>query len=119
LGVAFQIADDVLDFTGDEAQLGKPVGSDLRQGLVTLPTICHLERTGSDAAVEAVLAGQQDEARVQAAIEAIRASGAVDAALEEARSHARQAREALAGVPNNDSRRTLLALADYVVERRR
>jgi geranylgeranyl pyrophosphate synthase len=119
LGIAFQIVDDVLDFVGDEAQLGKPAGSDLRQGLVTLPVICHLEQAGGDGAVEVVLAGQKDEARVQAAIEAIRASGAVEAALEEARAHARQAREALAGVPDSDSRQMLLALADYVVERRR
>jgi geranylgeranyl pyrophosphate synthase len=119
LGVAFQIIDDVLDFIGDEAQLGKPAGSDLRQGLVTLPVICHLEQAGDDAAVEVVLAGQKDEARVQAAIEAIRASGAVEAALKEARAHVRQAREALMHVPGSDSRQMLLALANYVVERKR
>jgi geranylgeranyl pyrophosphate synthase len=119
LGVAFQIVDDVLDFSGDEAQLGKPAGSDLRHGLVTLPTICYMERVGGDAAVETVLAGQRDDARVQAALEAIRASGAVDAALAEARAHARQAREALAAWPNSDSRQMLLALTDYVEERKR
>jgi geranylgeranyl pyrophosphate synthase len=119
LGIAFQIVDDVLDFIGDEAQLGKPAGSDLRQGLVTLPVICHLEQAGDDATVEVVLAGQKDEARVQAAIEAIRASGAVEAALEEARAHAWQAREALAGLPDSDSRQMLLALANYAVERNR
>jgi geranylgeranyl pyrophosphate synthase len=119
LGVAFQIADDVLDFVGDEAQMGKPAGSDLRHGLVTLPTICYLEQARSSAVVDAVLAGQEDEKLVRVAIEAICASGAVDAALEEARSHARHAREALAGVPESDSRRAMLALADYAVERRR
>jgi geranylgeranyl pyrophosphate synthase len=119
LGIAFQIVDDVLDFVGDEAQLGKPAGSDLRQGLVTLPVICHLEQARDDAAVKVVLAGQKDEVCMQAAIEAIRASGAVEVALGEARAHVRQAREALACVPNSDSRRTLLALADYVVERER
>ena len=117
LGIAFQIADDVLDFIGDEAQLGKPAGSDLRQGLVTLPVIRHLEQSGGDAAVEAVLADQRNEARVRSAVEAIRASGAVDAALDEARSHARQARESLAALPDGDSRQMLLALADYAVER--
>ena len=118
LGITFQIADDVLDFIGDEARLGKPAGSDLRQGLVTLPVICHLERVGDDAAVEDVLVGQRDEARVQAAIEAIRMSGAVDAALDEARSHARQAQESLTTLPEGDSRQVLLALADYAIERR-
>jgi octaprenyl-diphosphate synthase len=118
LGIAFQIADDVLDFIGDEAQLGKPAGSDLRQGLVTLPTICYLEQARSSAVVDAVLAGQGDEELARIAVEAICASGAVDAALGEARSHARQAREALAGVPDGDPRHMLLALADYAVDRK-
>jgi geranylgeranyl pyrophosphate synthase len=117
LGIAFQIVDDVLDFVGDEAQLGKPAGSDLRQGLVTLPVICYLERAGSDTAVEAVLAGQRDEAHVQAALEAIGASGAVETALDEARAHARQARGALAALPDGDARQMLLALVEFVVER--
>jgi hypothetical protein len=51
LGMAFQIVDDVLDFVGDEAQLGKPAGSDLRQGLITLPIICHLEIVEDDTSV--------------------------------------------------------------------
>jgi geranylgeranyl pyrophosphate synthase len=117
LGVAFQIVDDVLDFVGDEAQLGKPAGSDLRQGLMTLPVICYLERTASDTAVEAVLAGQRDEARVRAALEAVGASSAVEAALGEARARAGQAGEALATLPDGDAHQMLLALTEFVVER--
>jgi geranylgeranyl pyrophosphate synthase len=119
LGIAFQIVDDVLDFVGDEAQLGKPAGSDLRQGLATLPTICYLEQAGSSAVVDAVLAGQRDEKLVRTAIETIRESGAVDAALEEARSHAWQGQEALALVPDGNPRQALLALIEYAVERKR
>jgi geranylgeranyl pyrophosphate synthase len=119
LGIAFQIVDDVLDFVGDEAQLGKPAGSDLRQGLVTLPTICYLERAKSSAVVDAVLAGQGDEQLLRTAIETIRASGAVDAALEEARSHVQQGQEALALLPDGSPRQTLLALIEYAVERKR
>ena len=117
--MAFQIADDVLDFTGNEAQLGKPAGSDLRQGLITLPTLCYLEQVEDEAAVNAVLSGQQDEEHVRAAIEAICSSGAIEAALAEARVHARQSQEALATLPDNSSRQILYALAEYVVERRR
>ena len=117
LGVAFQIVDDVLDFVGDEAQLGKPAGSDLRQGLVTLPVICYLEQAKNKMAVEVVLAGQRDEAHVQVALKAIGASGAVETALDEARAHAGQAEEALTALPDGDARQTLLALVEFVVER--
>lgn len=119
LGIAFQIADDALDLTGDEARLGKPPGSDLRQGLATLPALLYLEGAEDDVAVRAVLAGQRDAEHVQAAIAAIQASGAVEDALAKAQAHARQARQALRVWPDSEARRTLLALADYVVERTR
>jgi geranylgeranyl pyrophosphate synthase len=119
LGMAFQIIDDVLDFIGDEEQLGKPAGSDLRQGLITLPVLCYLERAEDDAPVSAVLSGQRDEKDMQAAIEAVCSSGAIDASLAEARAHARRSQEALATLPDNVSRQMLCSLAEYVVERRR
>jgi len=118
LGMAFQIVDDVLDFTGDEAQLGKPAGSDLRRGFITLPVILYLEKAAPDAAVNAVLSGQWDGEQIHAAIEAIRSSGAVEASLMEACTHARRGQEALATLPDSDSRRILCSLAEYVVERR-
>ena len=118
-GLAFQIADDVLDLTMDEARLGKPAGSDLRQGLVTLPTLYYLEQVEDDAAVSAVLSGQRDEDSVQAAIEAVRASGAIEAALAQARAHARRSQAALLALPENGSRHTLHALAQFAVDRRR
>jgi geranylgeranyl pyrophosphate synthase len=119
LGIAFQIVDDVLDFVGDEARLGKPASSDLRQGLLTLPTLCYLELVKDDTAVSAVLSGQQDAEHMHAAIKAIRSSGAIEAALAEAEVHTRRSQEALAALPDNASRQILHALAEYVVQRRR
>jgi geranylgeranyl pyrophosphate synthase len=119
LGLAFQIADDVLDFIGDEHALGKPAGSDLRQGIVTLPVLWYLEHRGGDDLVQAVLAGECDATQARAAIEAVRQSGAIEAALDEARTHAELSQKALASLPDNDARRILHALASLVVERSR
>jgi len=118
LGMAFQIVDDVLDFIGDEVQLGKPAGSDLRQGLMTLPILYYLEVIEDDGPVHAVLASQRDEEHVRAAIEAVRSSGAIEASLAEARAHARRSQEALMTLPDNASCHTLCSLTEYVVERR-
>jgi geranylgeranyl pyrophosphate synthase len=119
LGLAFQIVDDVLDFVGDEVRLGKPAGSDLRQGLMTLPTLLYLENAADGTPVHAVLAGRRDDGHVQAAIAAVCASGAVEASLAEARTYTNRCHEALASLPDNASRRMLCSLADYVVERTR
>ncbi len=117
LGLAFQIADDVLDLVASEAELGKPAAGDLRRGLATLPVLCYLERVQHGGPVRAVLAGRRDEALVQAAVEAIRASGAIEEALAEAGAHVRQAQAALAALPEGEARQLLGRLAEYVIER--
>ena len=118
LGIAFQIADDVLDFTGDEEHLGKTPGSDLRQGLITLPILHYMEMVADDTPVWTVLDGQSDEAHLRAAVEAVLKSGAIEASLAEAREHVRRSQESLAVLPVSDFRDMLSNLAGYVVDRK-
>jgi geranylgeranyl pyrophosphate synthase len=117
LGLAFQIVDDLLDFAGSEAQVGKPLGSDLAQGLVTLPVILFLEQSPGDQRILAVLEGQRGAAPIRLAVDAIRDSGVVDRVREEAARHSQLARQALENLPDNVCRQALIDLAEYTVHR--
>ncbi len=118
LGIAFQIMDDVLDFIGDASQVGKPVANDLRQGIVTLPVIDYLAAHPDDHRVETLLRnGRRNDETVLPIVETVRASGAVDQALAEARDYVRRSQAALQILPDNEARQAMLQLADYVVAR--
>jgi geranylgeranyl pyrophosphate synthase len=117
MGMAFQIMDDILDYAGDESKLGKPVGSDLRQGLITLPALCYLETQPGDRDMVALLKGARNAQTVARAVEAITRSGAIEAARHEAEAYVARARAALAVLPDNVYRQGLADMADYVVRR--
>jgi len=120
LGMAFLIVDDILDFAGNEGELGKPIGSDLRQGIITLPTICFLEAHPEDKTVSRVLSGQgKGDDEIRAAVEAIKESGAIESSTAEARGFAARSRDALSILPHNKYYQAMLDLADFVVERRK
>ena len=118
LGIAFQIVDDVLDFVGEEEEMGKPVGSDLLQGTLTLPVILITERYPDDPVVREAFERDGNEAGVQRVIEMIRNSSIIDECYRIASGFCAQARHALEHLPDNASRRSLFELADYVIERR-
>jgi geranylgeranyl pyrophosphate synthase len=118
LGSAFQIVDDVLDFVAEEETLGKPVGSDLRQGLVTLPVLLFLEMEPDHPAVCRALQGNAPEGVLQEAVRAVAGSPAIDQALEVAQRHAEQAKEGLNGFSRSAYGKALLDLADFTVRRR-
>ena len=119
LGVAFQIVDDILDISGTEAELGKPVGGDLREGTITLPIVFFLRSNPKHAALTTLLKQEADnDTIVWEAVEAIRTSGAIDLAYTKARQFGQKARSALIDLPSGVSRDSLDMLIDYVVERR-
>jgi geranylgeranyl pyrophosphate synthase len=120
VGMAFQIVDDILDMQSTEDQLGKPVGGDLRQGTITLPTMYFLERADDEGreAVRRVIEGEdRSDETVARVIENITTSGALADADADARRLVAQAKEALSALPNIAARQSLSALADFVVQR--
>ncbi len=118
LGIAYQIVDDILDFTGDQAKLGKPVGSDLRHGLITMPTLCYLDAHPDDADLQAVLRGVHvPNEQMEALIGRIRGSEAIARAAADARRWAAQAVARLAIFPQSPQKRALEDLAEYIVDR--
>lgn len=123
LGIAFQIVDDVLDFTADEAVLGKPIGGDLREGKVTLPVILLQQRTGADVAamIQQVVTDRQVTPEAWKTIKGLLAThGAVDAAYDRAVTFAQSARAHLTGAfPASVERDGLASLTDYVLQRDR
>jgi len=119
LGMAFQIVDDILDFTGDEEELGKPIGSDLRQGTITLPLLLFLEMHPEvDLLPSAFEERQGREEKIQTLVEMVRSSPAVGWAREEAQRFTVESRQAIAELSPNEYRQVMLDLADYLLERR-
>ncbi|KAF0107026.1 MAG: octaprenyl-diphosphate synthase [Anaerolineaceae bacterium] len=119
LGMAFQIVDDVLDFTGEQAEVGKPVGSDLLQGLVTLPAIYYAETHPDDPDIICLTSGCYSEhERMERLVHAVRKSDGVKKSLEEARGFIEKALAPLAGMPGGVEHEALASLARYTVSRR-
>ena len=122
LGIAFQLVDDLLDYTADAAALGKPVGGDLREGKVTLPIILLLRRGGPDA--DRLI---RDVVRDRAVApeqwrDILRMLGehrSTELAYETALDYASRAKTCLSAFPPSQERDALIALPDYVVSRDR
>jgi len=119
LGIAFQIVDDILDFIGTEEEMGKPVGSDLAQGTLTLPAILLLERYPEDNPVRRLFQNEDRQRNIELAMELVRNSSITEECYAVASDYCAQACHNLSLLPDNASRRSLIKLADYVVKRRK
>jgi geranylgeranyl pyrophosphate synthase len=115
LGLAFQVVDDILDFTATEQELGKPVGSDLRQGTITLPVILMRDQQLADGRLH----GAFESEDVDLQVKLVQESGAIQAAYAEAEALVGRALDSLAIIPRGIERDALEALASYVVRRAR
>ena len=119
IGMAFQIVDDILDFNGDQSTVGKPLGSDLLNGLVTLPAIYYAESHPDDPDVMSLPnGGWTNNENMTRLVDHIRASSATKQAMLEAEQHVDHALAKLASMESCAERYALENLAKYIVDRK-
>ena len=119
IGTVFQISDDIIDIEADPDESGKLPGTDLREGVHTLPVLFALQETGpaADRLRELLKGPVSDDAAVAEALGLLRASGGIAAAKDTVLQYAAQARAELDGLPDVPGRRALASLVDYTVNR--
>ncbi len=123
LGMAFQIVDDILDYTEDQSTIGKPAGNDLRQGMITLPLIYALQeqsQNGHYQQVSRILDGStHNEEEIRSVVEWVTHGYSIKHSFMDAYAYGNKAREALYHFPASSDRDVLDELIDFVVSRRK
>ena len=120
LGLAFQIADDVLDYEGSEDEIGKPIGHDVVEGFATLPLMLAMDEAPTAAKLKKLLEPGRELSASEAleVVDLVRASRGPQRALERARELSSEARQQLEAMGSDDALDTLQALTTYVVSRK-
>ena len=121
LGIAFQIVDDILDFTGTEKEVGKPIGSDLAQGTLTLPALLLLEYYPEENPVKRIFSHKDELTKdnIKLAIELVCNSSIIQECYKVASEYCAKARQNLKLLPENSSRQSLTELTDFIVSRKK
>jgi heptaprenyl diphosphate synthase len=115
IGMAFQITDDILDLVADQEQLGKPIGSDLRQGIVTLPLIHALKHSPQRDRLEKILAGgEKNQEEIEEACGIIIESGGIDQSNRIVQRYIENAQHQLDRLPDIPARETLHTVAEFI-----
>jgi geranylgeranyl pyrophosphate synthase len=110
--------DDILDFTSEQTTMGKPVASDLRQGIITLPVLYYLESHPDDSDMRTILDSNFcDEDCLGRLLSSIRDSGAIKLSHDEARQSVQRGLDILHELPTSEERKALEELATYIVDR--
>ena len=118
VGIAFQIVDDMLDFTSDNNKLGKPVGADIREGVITLPTIYALKHSKQREFLKEILANKSaDEEEIEEAIEIVKNSGGLDYAKGVAEKYVQKAQQSIAELPDIPIKKVLANISSLVTNR--
>ena len=117
LGIAFQVVDDILDFISTEQALGKPVGSDLAQGTLTLPAMLLAEHYPQDNPITKVFQNIDREQNIARAIDMVCNSSITDECYKIASSYCHKARQILSQLPESSSRPVMETLADFIITR--
>lgn len=118
LGMAFQVTDDILDFTADEEVLGKPTGSDIRQGIITLPALYALRHSTDSEELKMILGSPARVAEeADRCLEMVKNSGGIEYSYLLAKRYIDKAHHKLMNLPESEARRTLAELADFVCAR--
>ena len=118
LGMAFQIIDDILDFEGDPYQFGKPVGQDLDQGLLTLPSLLYLEKFPNETSIHNLFNGTDSVNSKSKIINEILNSEIINECYIKAQNYCNDSKKLLERLPNSEEKDSLNLLLDYVIERK-
>ena len=119
LGMAFQIVDDILDVTAEASQLGKPIGGDIHQGIMTLPMILALRKSSNPLRLRELLAKEEKTAmEVSETIQLIKDSGAIDESMHYVDLYIHKAKTYLQELPNVSTRKALEDLAQFIKDRK-